>query len=1047
MKVIATVLSSGKTLLLLSVFLLIAFAALFYVDRQVKESARRLSTLKINAERIQNLDSAGTSAVRLAASLESDRYIISYQDFQDAKYALLEENLKFIENATIREALEEMEEVQGDIEDAESEAIALIDEEQWEDALELVVEPAFRRQKGIYRSRLSAALRGMIQQSQGQSEQANMLAQAIQYGVLGTFLLLALIGFVYSREMKKSLLRQSELAINLEDANQNLEQRVSDRTAELEENQTLLNTLVNSLPAVVFLKSSDGRFKLINRQYETLYGRSQEELFDKTLYDFHPPDIAKNLEALDLELIAARDILAREHEVVQDGKTVTLNSVMFPVFDRNDTLTMFGGIEIDITERKQMEVELVEAREAAESAAAAKAEFLATMSHEIRTPMNGVMSMAEILDQTTLSLDQRSMTRTIRQSADALLRVINDILDFSKIEAGKLDIEHIPFDMAEVIQSTADLLAPRAEESALDLIVDIDLDIPRSLLGDPTRIRQIMLNLGSNAIKFTAEGHVEFRVRRVARNGAVRVRIEVTDTGIGLTDEQKGKLFQAFAQADTSTSRKFGGTGLGLSICKRLCEMMGGEIGVDTVPEEGSTFWFELPFDVVEEAGHAPSEDISEAAVLLVGYATREASILQRYLRHGGVRKIGEAFAALTATPSLEDALEQLGGAPSLILMNGKPGLHGIGVELDALAQQMETRGAPIVISAPHTLASTLGATSLARDQLKLLSTITAPQRVERLWHLAAVALGKAELGRDGSAQDAAVVVFTPPSIEEARLANAVILVAEDNETNRIVIRRVLARLGFAFEIAEDGAAALELYQDRAFGMLLTDFHMPEMDGFELTAAIRRQEADAAEGARLPIIALTADALPDTEQQCLDAGMDGYLRKPIEMVRLEAALETHLPQALTLRAVFEESPGEIPMAVPAPNPAVDAAHTAVTNVDRSIFDIAQLEDSFGAYDSETAAFVNDFLNTLEQRVADIASVLEQGEVGEARDTAHAMRGAANSVGAKRMGQILGDIQDRLDDDDRDTAMLFTQLLPQTFEEFKETATRLNRFFL
>ena len=368
----------------------------------------------------------------------------------------------------------------------------------------------------------------------------------------------------------------------------------------------------------------------------------------------------------------------------------------------------FVSTYTDITDRKQMEIELVEAREAAESAAEAKAEFLATMSHEIRTPMNGVMSMAEILDQTALSLDQRSMTRTIRQSAQALLTVINDILDFSKIEAGKLDIEHIAFDMAEVVQSTADLLAPRAEQQSLDLLVDIDLDMPKSLLGDPTRVRQLLLNLGSNAIKFTAEGHVMFKVRQMARNGTARVRIEVTDTGIGLTEEQKGNLFQAFSQADTSTSRKFGGTGLGLSICRRLCEMMHGEIDVESAPDKGSTFWFELPFDVADEANHAPNEGIAEARVLLVGCGSREASILQRYLRYGAVESIAEAFTALAATPTLTDALEQLGGAPSLILINGKPGLQGIAGVLETLATQPETQDIPIVISAPHNLASTL---------------------------------------------------------------------------------------------------------------------------------------------------------------------------------------------------------------------------------------------------------------------------------------------------------------------------------------------------
>jgi PAS domain S-box-containing protein len=1546
MKSVTAMLSGGKTLLFLSVFLLVAFGGLFFVDRVVKENSHRLATLTLNAERIQNLDSRSASSVRLAASLRSDRYIINYQDLQDAKYALLEENLGFIQNDRVRESLAEMEGVQGEIEDAESEAIALIDEEEWDAALELVVEPSFRRLKGIYRSHLSAALREMINQSQLQSDQANLLARAMQYGVLGTFLLLAVVGFVYSREMKKSLRRQSELAANLEDANQNLEQRVSDRTAELEANQALLNTLVDSLPAAVFLKSPDGRFKLVNRQYETLYGLSQEALFDKSLHDLHAKDIAEKLETLDHELLQARKVLTREHEFVRSGQIVTLNSVMFPVFDRNGALTMFGGIEIDIsdrkeaerelaqekaildttleameqgismydgdlrlvarnqkfidliglpaevlevgtkmedafrhnaekgeyggedveaavqtrlalakkfeahqfervrpdgtvlevrgnplpgragfvstytditarkraeetlaakeaqlrvaldnmsdglvvldanlnfrlynhryvelinirpelmrtgqpfrsvleesarlgyygpgdpddqirtrmaayetdgyveteittaenrvlavrktsledggavaiftditerkiaerelsaqtailestlesmdqgitmfdgdlnlvafnsrvvdlyqmaegtfypgmpfhdlarsvarrgeygpgdpeelarqrtaeardfedaafersrpdglfldirrsmvpgggfvstytditeskaaeaemaknrrllddifestpvplavirrsdgsylkvnpaacelfglpesqllathsadvymdpaerekyiaamdadgkarnvdvnlrkfdtdevrtcllssfpvefgddeanvaaavdiTERKRMEIELVEAREAAEGAAEAKAEFLATMSHEIRTPMNGVMSMAEILDQTKLSSDQKSMTRTIRQSAQALLTVINDILDFSKIEAGKLDIEHIAFDMAEVVQSTADLLAPRAEEGSLDLFVDLDPSLARSLMGDPTRIRQLLLNLGSNAIKFTAEGHVVFKVREITSDGGRSVRVEVIDTGIGLTEEQRGKLFQAFAQADTSTSRKFGGTGLGLSICKRLCEMMGGDIGVDSTPGAGSTFWFELPFDIADKANHAPSEDIAEARVLMVGFGALEAGLLEGYLRSGKVEGVARAFTGLSANPSLDDAVARLGGAPTLTFVNGKPGLHGIGEELRALAEHETTCPSPIVISASHGLASTLNARSLGRTNLQFMSSITTPQRMERLWHLVAVALGKAELDQDHGSVEAAVEVYAPPPLDEARRENAVILVAEDNETNQVVIRRILSRLGFAFEIANDGIEALSFYRDRAFGMLLTDFHMPNMDGFELTAAIRVEEADDPARDVLPIIALTADALPQTEQQCLDAGMQGYLRKPIEMARLEAALETNLPQALALRTLQS---------------LVDDEETdqgglgldLIGRIDKQIFDPAQLEDSFGPYDAAAAGFVNDFIGDLETRIDDLTKAFEAEGVVQARDIAHAMKGAANSVGAKRMGQILGDIQDMLDNDDPSTAMLFCQLLPETFEELKAAVEPLNRHFL
>jgi len=402
---------------------------------------------------------------------------------------------------------------------------------------------------------------------------------------------------------------------------------------------------------------------------------------------------------------------AQAERVIGTGAVLDIRRTMVPTGGFVSTFT-------DISERKQMELDLVEAREAAEAAAKAKADFLATMSHEIRTPMNGVMSMAEILDQTRLSADQKSMTKTIRQSADALLTVINDILDFSKIEAGKLDIEEIPFDLIDVIESAADLLATRAEEKALDLLVDVDPTLPARLIGDPSRIRQIVLNLASNAIKFTEEGHVEFRARAIPDTGegpdgaVTRVRLEVTDTGIGLTEEQIGKLFQAFAQADSSTSRKFGGTGLGLSICKRLCEMMGGDIGVESRPGEGSTFWFELPFKPDMEA-QGPDHDLSRARVLILGYGAREGEILTRYLEAGGVAATASAMTNYSNNPSLEEAVTALREPPDLVFVNGKPGLQTYRDAIAAFIASGAGGDPSVVLTAYQNAVSTLNANDL----------------------------------------------------------------------------------------------------------------------------------------------------------------------------------------------------------------------------------------------------------------------------------------------------------------------------------------------
>ena len=343
--------------------LFFGFGGLFYFDGEVKRNAERLHTLTVNSERILNADRGMTAAVRLAASLESDRFLLNYQNSQDTKYALLDENARLIENERIREALDKLVDIQGEIEDAESEAIALIDEENWADALELVTEPAFQRQKGIYRAALSGALREMIQASQDQAGQANRLAALTQYGVLGMFVFLALIGFLYSREMRRSLGRQSELARNLEEANVNLEQRVLDRTAELDASRTLFKTVLDNMPAVVFLKSPEGRFELVNRQYEERYSVDQETIRGKTLHDLYPKELADKLTGFDREVVEIGGHHEREHTVSKDGADMVFFSVMFPVFGDDGEMAAFGGIELDITDRKKAE-QALETKEA-----------------------------------------------------------------------------------------------------------------------------------------------------------------------------------------------------------------------------------------------------------------------------------------------------------------------------------------------------------------------------------------------------------------------------------------------------------------------------------------------------------------------------------------------------------------------------------------------------------------------------------------------------------------------------------------------------------
>ncbi|MEK9968447.1 MAG: ATP-binding protein [Ferrovibrio sp.] len=671
-------------------------------------------------------------------------------------------------------------------------------------------------------------------------------------------------------------------------------------------------------------------------------------------------------------------------------------------------------LSVEVGARKRAEAELIGARDLAEAATKAKSDFLATMSHEIRTPMNGVMSMAEMLELTRLDGDQHRMAKVIRESAGALLTVINDILDFSKIEAGKLDIESIPFSLGDLVDGVGELLATRADDRGLDLVIEIDPRLSDRRLGDPTRLRQVLLNLGGNAIKFTESGHVHIAVLAAAEGDGLR--FEVRDTGIGLTEDQRGRLFQPFLQADSSTARKFGGTGLGLSICHRLCEMMGGRIGVDSVFGQGSVFWFELPLPA--ESGSiapAPTPEIAGGIrgrrLLLVGLPPAVAGVATRYLHAAGTVVTGTAA-------DLDAAEAQDGSSYDIALVDAHSSANIVRDSTERLND-----GRPRVLLAARSLVSTLGAAQSDTKTAGFRAVLTYPLNRSALWRAVAVASGVAlpDSGNEVFREDMA---FAPPEVADAAAAQALILVAEDNPTNQMVIRQMLSRMGFACEIARDGAAALKRYNESrsSYGLLLTDFHMPEMDGFALTAAIRDRET--ASGARLPVIALTADALSGTEEKCLDAGMDGYLTKPIDSRRLCQVLAQWLPQALPLRRPATETTDSEVVAVPSTKP----------DWDRDIFDPSRLAESFGSFDATAKQFLQDFVADAGERIAEIVKLQDGRDLPALRHLAHALKGGALTVGATRLGNLASDLQDACDASDPDTAQLMAELLPATLDE-------------
>jgi len=810
---------------------------------------------------------------------------------------------------------------------------------------------------------------------------------------------------------------------------------VTERKAAETELRRVHYALENAADGVVWTEE-DGRIVEANLMVGTLAARPREDLVGRHIETLLSGVDEKVCALIWSTLKTRTETTPGEQTLLRgDGSTIPVETL--------SKYIAFGGKEYictflrDITERKRADQELRAARDAAEEATKAKSSFLAMMSHEIRTPMNGVMSMAEMLDQTELTADQRSMSAVIRGSAAALLTIINDILDFSKIEAGKLDIERVPFSLLEAVESVGELIAPRAEDKTLSLVIDVDPELPDALMGDPTRLRQILLNLAGNAIKFTDRGSVAIRVSAAGWSSGEgdevsRIfRFEVTDTGIGLTPEQRARLFQAFAQADASTARKYGGTGLGLSISQRLCELMGGAIGVSSEFGRGSTFWFELPFVVTDETLDVPDIGIADARIACIGFEPAWRAGLDRLFDAAGIVDVAWVGADDDALALLRRRYADT-GRDDIVLLRMTSAHGGAAETARAIlaARALPTRDlgdCRMILVAPRALASTL----IAADRQGFFATATPPLRRHRLWHMIAAALDRASLESRQAVADADSTGWAPPDLTEARLFGAVILAAEDNATNQIVLRRLLSQRGYAVEMADNGALALEAYRPGVHGLVLTDFHMPEMDGFELTRRLRARETD---GARVPIVALTADALPGTEQQCLDAGMDGYLTKPIDSKALAAALDRWLPQAKALRRRPEEAP---PAAEPAAPPA-----ESFPGIDPQVLDVARLRETFGGINPDALAFLGGFVAEIPQLIETIVTTLAAGNAAGARDAAHALKGAGWSAGAQRLGQIAADIQDCADAADLETASLLGGLLTQTHAELAAAAALL-----
>jgi PAS domain S-box-containing protein len=654
----------------------------------------------------------------------------------------------------------------------------------------------------------------------------------------------------------------------------------------LRESQERFRAFMENSPAVAFMKDEQGRYVFSNSTFAQIFGRSSADLAGKQASDWLPPEVAQQFLEHDA-LVLSED---RLHEFIEtvptpDGDLRDILVFKFP-FKNTFGKRFVGAVGIDITERRRAEKQLQQAKQAAEAANRAKSQFLANMSHEIRTPMNGILGMTELALDTQLTPEQREYLGMVKASADSLLTVINDILDFSKIEAGKLDLESIEFSLRSSLEPAMKALALRAHEKGLELNCHVQPDVPDAVVGDPGRLRQVLVNLVGNAVKFTERGEVTVQVERQSEEG--RLHFSVQDTGIGIPPEKQAAIFESFTQADGSTARRYGGTGLGLTISRRLVEMMGGCMWVESTPGRGSTFHFTTCLglgEYLEEVAPAQESSLADVPVLVVDDNATNRSILEEILR-GWRMKPTLAEDAPTALSRLEQALNEGKPFPLVLTDVNMPGMDGFTL-VERIRENSRLAAATIMML---TSAGQRGDAARCR-QLGVAAYLTKPVGQSELFDALVRVLSSME-------RETPAALVTRHSLREERKGPRVLLV-EDNVVNQTLAVRLLEKRGCTVEVAANGREAVAAFEKRSFDLVFMDVHMPEMDGLEATAAIREREK--ATGTHTPIVAMTAHAMKGDREQCLAAGMDGYIAKPVRAQELFEVLKTLTqPDAVTV---------------------------------------------------------------------------------------------------------------------------------------------------
>jgi PAS domain S-box-containing protein len=738
--------------------------------------------------------------------------------------------------------------------------------------------------------------------------------------------------------------------------------------------------IINS-PAAIVVINRDSLIREWNPAAEQLFGFLRSEAMGRNIDDLITNEEIRTEAANYSEKTKQGDsVNATTWRVRKDGSLVEVEVLGVPIYSDSHEITDFMAIYHDVTE-------LQRARKEALAASQAKSEFLANMSHEIRTPMNGVIGMTSLLLDTPLNAEQREYAETIRKSGDALLSIINDILDFSKIEANKLELESHPFELRECIESALDLVAYQASEKGLELLYNVSENVPAVVVGDVTRLRQIIANLLSNAVKFTEKGEVEVSAKLDDSHAdGATLQFAVRDTGIGIPPDQTSRLFNLFSQIDASTTRRFGGTGLGLSICKRLVDLMGGAIWVESsgVPGEGTTFRFTLPFSVPKEPIQKPATSprlyLTGKTALIVDDNATNRLILARMAASWGMQTIVCSSGRETLA-KLEDGRQ----VDVMLLDVQMPEMDGL-----TLAAELKRRSGK---QTPTIILSSLGSHIELPEGLQA-AYLNKPIKPSNLYETLCMVLKGTEGGCP--AKDEGEAGFDKLMSKRHPLR---ILLAEDHPVNQKVVRLMLERLGYRADVAGNGLEVLEAFRRQHYDVVLMDIQMPELNGIQATQRLR---ATLSAENQPRIIALTANAIGGEQSEYLSIGMDDYLSKPVNVLQLREALEKCMP--IDIKNVMAAGKSK------AAQPALSAEDngTQEPSIDRAKF------KEYFPYEGEDVTMIRDlaqeFLDDTEKRLRALEEACQQNDAIAVGEGAHSIKGASLSFGAVPFSQLSKELE-------------------------------------